>query len=151
MFASYREAFRAPAESQLFRQGAAESTVDLKPVRAQSWEAGARTAIGGSATFEAYGASPNKRQLQVDFAARTVSGSVDLNVYGERSYQFADVSLSADGTQLTGRLVPGDGTPEGRVDGIFMGPGGTEMALRASFPTHPQLVYPYLFLAKRIP
>ncbi|HEU5041021.1 MAG TPA: TonB-dependent receptor, partial [Gemmatimonadales bacterium] len=38
LFASYREAFRAPAESQLFRQGAAESTVDLKPVRARSVE-----------------------------------------------------------------------------------------------------------------
>ena len=50
LFASYREAFRAPAESQLFRQGAAESTVDLKPVRAQSWEAGFRTALGGEFT-----------------------------------------------------------------------------------------------------
>lgn len=52
VFASYREAFRAPAESQLFRQGAAQSTVDLKPVRAQSWEAGGRTAYRGVATFE---------------------------------------------------------------------------------------------------
>ena len=34
VFASYREAFRAPSESQLFRQGSAENTVDLKPVRA---------------------------------------------------------------------------------------------------------------------
>jgi iron complex outermembrane recepter protein len=54
-FASYREAFRAPSESQLFRQGSAVSTVDLKPVRAGSWEAGFRTAIGGVATLEATG------------------------------------------------------------------------------------------------
>jgi outer membrane receptor protein involved in Fe transport len=54
-FASYREAFRAPSESQLFRQGSAVSTVDLKPVRAWSWEAGFRTAIGGVATLEATG------------------------------------------------------------------------------------------------
>ena len=53
LFASYREAFRAPSESQLFRQGSAESTVDLKPVRASSWEGGVRTALGGSVTFEA--------------------------------------------------------------------------------------------------
>ena len=55
LFASYREAFRAPAESQLFRQGAAVSTVDLKPVRAQSWEAGVRTALAGVVTLEATG------------------------------------------------------------------------------------------------
>ena len=53
LFASYREAFRAPSESQLFRQGAALSTVDLKPVRAQSWEAGVRTALAGVVTLEA--------------------------------------------------------------------------------------------------
>ena len=53
LFASYREAFRAPSESQLFRQGAAESTVHLKPVRARSWEAGVRTALGGGVSVEA--------------------------------------------------------------------------------------------------
>ena len=53
VFASYREAFRAPSESQLFRQGSAVSTVDLKPVRAQSWEAGFRTALAGVVTLEA--------------------------------------------------------------------------------------------------
>ncbi len=53
VFASYREAFRAPSESQLFRQGSAESTVDLKPVRARSWEAGVRGSLGGNLTLEA--------------------------------------------------------------------------------------------------
>jgi iron complex outermembrane receptor protein len=53
VFASYREAFRAPAESQLFRQGSAESTVDLKPVRARSVEGGVRAALGGRVTVEA--------------------------------------------------------------------------------------------------
>jgi iron complex outermembrane recepter protein len=57
LFASYREAFRAPSESQLFRQGSAVSTVDLKPVRAQSWEAGFRTALAGVVTLEATGYS----------------------------------------------------------------------------------------------
>src|SRR5262245_25070611 len=32
LFGSYRAAFRAPSESQLFRQGSAVSTVDLAPV-----------------------------------------------------------------------------------------------------------------------
>jgi iron complex outermembrane recepter protein len=53
VFGSYREAFRAPSESQLFRQGRAENTVDLEPVKAQSIEGGIRAAIGGIATAEA--------------------------------------------------------------------------------------------------
>ncbi len=61
LFASYREAFRAPSEGQLFRQGAAVSTVDLKPVRAQSWEAGVRTALAGVVTLEATGYSMRLR------------------------------------------------------------------------------------------
>jgi outer membrane receptor protein involved in Fe transport len=61
LFGSYREAFRAPSESQLFRQGSAESTVDLKPVRAKSWEAGFRAALGGTVTVEATGYSMRLR------------------------------------------------------------------------------------------
>ena len=61
LFASYREAFRAPSESQLFRQGSAVSTVDLEPVRARSWEAGVRTALGGVVTLEATGYSMRLR------------------------------------------------------------------------------------------
>ena len=46
LFASFRHSFRAPSEGQLFRQGSAVSTVDLKPIRAESREAGARAAFG---------------------------------------------------------------------------------------------------------
>ena len=61
VFVSYRAAFRAPSESQLFRQGAAVNTVDLKPVRAASWEAGFRTALGGVVSFEVTGYSMKLR------------------------------------------------------------------------------------------
>jgi outer membrane receptor protein involved in Fe transport len=67
LFASYREGFRVPSESQLFRQGAAVSTVDLKPVRAQSWETGFRTVIGGVVTLEATGYSMRLRDDIVTF------------------------------------------------------------------------------------
>lgn len=53
VFGSFRTAFRAPSESQLFRQGSAENTVDLEPVKAESFEAGVRALIGGVATVEA--------------------------------------------------------------------------------------------------
>ncbi len=66
-FASYRAAFRAPSESQLFRQGAALNTVDLKPVRAASWEAGFRTALAGTVSFEATAYSMRLRDDIVTF------------------------------------------------------------------------------------
>ena len=46
LFGSYRESFRAPSEGQLFRQGGAISTVNLRPIRAGSYEAGVRGALG---------------------------------------------------------------------------------------------------------
>ncbi len=42
-FISYRQAFRAPSESQLFRQGKAINTVDLKPIKVASLETGLRS------------------------------------------------------------------------------------------------------------
>jgi outer membrane receptor protein involved in Fe transport len=52
-FVSYRHAFRAPSEDQLFRQGSADETVGLDPVRANSYEAGVRGRAGNRVTFEA--------------------------------------------------------------------------------------------------
>ena len=42
LFASYRHAFRAPSEGQLFRQGSARNTIDLEPVTADNLEVGLR-------------------------------------------------------------------------------------------------------------
>ncbi len=42
IFFSYNHAFRAPGQGQLFRQGQAENTVDLKPTKAKSYEVGLR-------------------------------------------------------------------------------------------------------------
>jgi outer membrane receptor protein involved in Fe transport len=46
LFGSYRQSFRAPSEGQLFRQGSAQNTVGLQPIRAHSLEAGARAVAG---------------------------------------------------------------------------------------------------------
>lgn len=46
-FVSYRHGFRAPSQSQLFQQNSAANTVDLKPVKVDSYEAGVRGSIGG--------------------------------------------------------------------------------------------------------
>jgi len=52
LFSSFRESFRSPSEGQLFRQGAAESTVTLKPVRSRSIEGGIRGELGGRLGYE---------------------------------------------------------------------------------------------------
>lgn len=52
VFASYSTGFRSPSEGQLFRQGQADNTVDLKPVEAVSWEAGARGDVLGTLGYQ---------------------------------------------------------------------------------------------------
>src|SRR5690606_33962497 len=49
----YRDAFRAPSEGQLFRQGSARNTVDLAPVKAVNVEGGIRLAQGLTWSAEA--------------------------------------------------------------------------------------------------
>jgi outer membrane receptor protein involved in Fe transport len=51
-FASYRHSFRVPSEDQLFRQGSADNTVDLDPVRANSYEAGVRARASDRVSLE---------------------------------------------------------------------------------------------------
>ncbi len=41
-FVSYRHAFRAPSEGQLFRQGSSDNTVKLDPIKVDSFETGVR-------------------------------------------------------------------------------------------------------------
>lgn len=53
VFASYRHAFRAPSEGQLFRQGSALDTIDLEPVKANNYEAGLRAQPTRAVSFEA--------------------------------------------------------------------------------------------------
>jgi iron complex outermembrane receptor protein len=47
VFAAYGHGFRAPSEGQLFRQGSAENTLGLEPVKADNLEAGLRGTVGG--------------------------------------------------------------------------------------------------------
>jgi len=52
LFTGFRESFRSPSEGQLFRQGSAENTVELRPVRARSMEAGVRGEFAGRLAYE---------------------------------------------------------------------------------------------------
>jgi len=77
-FASYRHAFRVPAESQLFRQGSATSTVDLKPVKADQLEIGVRSSLSSIASLEVSAYTMQKRDdiialIQEDGARTTIN------------------------------------------------------------------------------
>jgi outer membrane receptor protein involved in Fe transport len=52
LFGSYRHAFRAPSEGQLFRQGSAFNTIDLDPVRAENVEIGLRVSPRPGLSFD---------------------------------------------------------------------------------------------------
>ena len=52
-FASYRRAFRAPSQGQLFRQGSTRDTIDLQPVKGDNLEAGVRARASRAVSFEA--------------------------------------------------------------------------------------------------
>jgi outer membrane receptor protein involved in Fe transport len=52
VFGSYRHAFRAPSESQLFRQGPARDTIALEPVKADNTEAGVRLTLPARSSLE---------------------------------------------------------------------------------------------------
>lgn len=52
LFASYRHGFRAPSQGQLFQQGSALNTVDLAPVKVDSYEAGVRGQAGPRLVYQ---------------------------------------------------------------------------------------------------
>ena len=52
VFASYRHGFRTPSQNQLFQQNSAANTVDLEPVKVDSYEAGVRGQLGARVLYQ---------------------------------------------------------------------------------------------------
>ena len=52
LYGSYRHGFRAPSQGQLFQQGSADNTVDLKPVTVDSYEMGVRGQGWGKLVYQ---------------------------------------------------------------------------------------------------
>ena len=91
MFFSYRQAFRVPSESQLFRQGSTSNTLDLEPVVADNFEVGFRGTRGANLDYEASVYLMNKRNDILRFtdtegrristnAGRTTHRGVELSL-----------------------------------------------------------------------
>ena len=52
LYASYRHGFRAPSQNQLFQQNSAANTVDLAPVKVDSYELGLRGQLGTRVNYQ---------------------------------------------------------------------------------------------------
>ncbi|HVF38393.1 MAG TPA: TonB-dependent receptor, partial [Gemmatimonadaceae bacterium] len=52
VFASYRHGFRTPSQGQLFQQNSAANTVDLEPVKVDSYEGGIRGQLGARVLYQ---------------------------------------------------------------------------------------------------
>lgn len=98
IFASYRHTFRVPSQSQLFRQGRAENTVDLDAVKADSFEVGLR---GVAATRVDYEVSVYHMTLRDDIVTytNTTTGNRETMNAGKTEHRGVEVSVGTDITK----------------------------------------------------
>lgn len=94
VFASYAHGFRAPSEGQLFRQGQAENTLGLDPVRANSYETGARGELLGRFSYEV---STYRMEVTDDILTFTdpSDGSRETSNAGRTLHRGVEVGLGA--------------------------------------------------------
>lgn len=93
-FASYRHAFRAPSEGQLFRQGSALNTIDLKPVKAENYEVGVRVAPARQVSLEVSVYRLNKRDDILSFRDPLDGATQAVNA-GRTRHQGVEVGVNA--------------------------------------------------------
>lgn len=91
----------------------------------------------------------NRFTFRADYGARTVTGGIPFFVNGPSQItELRDVTISADGTRFSGRLIPPDGSAEGTLQGLFMGPRGEEFLAQAVLKSGQSIV---LFSGTRTP
>jgi outer membrane receptor protein involved in Fe transport len=91
-FASYAHAFRVPSEHQLFRQGATNNTLDLKPVKADQLEAGVRAHAGATIDLDISVYHMFKHDDIVSFT--DAMGAQTVTNAGKTSHRGVEVGLS---------------------------------------------------------
>jgi len=116
LFASWRHAFRAPSENQLFRQGGSSNSIDLDPVRADNVEIGVRGRIQDVTRFEVTVYQLVKTDDIIDLvlndgtivssnAGKTLHKGIE---YGLQSASWYDVSLRLSGSYAEHRYEEWD-------------------------------------------
>jgi iron complex outermembrane recepter protein len=93
-FVSFRESFRAPSEGQLFRQGAAESSVTLRPVQARNHEIGIRGEVADRLAYEVAFYRLDVRDDILTFS-RPEDGTNESVNAGRTRHQGLEVGVSA--------------------------------------------------------
>ncbi len=94
LFAGFRESFRSPSEGQLFRQGRSESSVDLRPVRARSTEAGVRGELSGTLAYELSAYRMDVRDDILSYV-RPEDGLTEARNAGRTRHQGIEAGLTA--------------------------------------------------------
>ncbi len=94
VFASYRHAFRAPSEGQLFRQGSAVNTIDLDPVRADNVEAGTRFTLRPRVSLDVSVYQLDKRNDILSFRD-PVDGATEAVNAGHTRHRGIEATLDA--------------------------------------------------------
>lgn len=97
-FAAYNHAFRAPSESQLFRQGSALDTIGLKPVKADSYEVGLRGKAGAGMHYEASLYYMTKRDDILSYKDPATGATQAVNA-GKTLHRGVELGLGADLTR----------------------------------------------------
>lgn len=105
IYASYAEGFRAPSESQLFRQGASEDTVGLEPIEARNYELGLRGRVG---RLDYTVALFDLRKTNDVLGFRSDTGETTAVNNGETSHRGVELGLTAallDNLRLSGAFT----------------------------------------------
>jgi outer membrane receptor protein involved in Fe transport len=93
-FAAYNHAFRAPSESQLFRQGSALNTVDLEAVKVDSYEMGVRGNLESGMRYELAVYSMTKEDDILNYRD-PVSGATEAVNAGETLHKGVELGVGA--------------------------------------------------------
>lgn len=90
-FINYRHAFRTPSNTQLFKQGQAESTIDLDPIKVDSFEIGIR---GKTTNKVNYSASIYHMTKEDDILSyKNLDGTRETVNAGETSHKGIELGL----------------------------------------------------------
>ncbi|WJW75354.1 TonB-dependent receptor [Thiohalobacter sp. IOR34] len=92
-FVSYRHAFRVPSESQLFRQGRAENTVELEPIKVDSYEIGVRGRTVGRLDYELSVYRMSKKDDILTYRDPVTSARLSVNA-GETLHRGVELRLA---------------------------------------------------------
>jgi outer membrane receptor protein involved in Fe transport len=93
VYGSYRAGFRAPSQGQLFQQNSAANTVDLRPVKVDSYEAGVRGEVG---TRLVYGVAAYDMTIRDDIVTFvTARNTREATNAGETRHRGVEASVGA--------------------------------------------------------